>query len=79
MTISQGIKEKISALSDGELSDFETRRVLDEININPELREYWKKLQTSKIAFRSESLAFETSDIFCEANSGKVLGLELKV
>ena len=33
MTISKGIKEKISALSDGELSDFETRRVLDEINI----------------------------------------------
>ena len=25
MTISKGIKEKISALSDGELSDFETR------------------------------------------------------
>ena len=26
MTISEGIKEKISALSDGELSEFETRR-----------------------------------------------------
>ena len=64
MTISKGIKEKISALSDGELSDFETRRVLDEININPELREYWKKLQISKTAFKNESLAFETSD-FC--------------
>ena len=63
MTISKGIKEKISALSDGELSDFETRRVLDEININPELREYWKKLQISKAAFKNESLAFETADI----------------
>ena len=63
MTISKGIKEKISALSDGELSDFETRRVLDEININPELREYWKKLQISKSAFNNESIAFETSDI----------------
>ena len=63
MTISKGIKEKISALSDGELSDFETRRVLDEININPELREYWKKLQISKSAFNNESLAFETSDV----------------
>ena len=38
MTISKGIKEKISALSDGELSDFETRRVLEEIKNNPELR-----------------------------------------
>ena len=63
MTISKGIKEKISALSDGELSDFETRRVLDEININPELREYWKKLQISKAAFKNESLAFETTDV----------------
>ena len=63
MTISKGIKEKISALSDGELSDFETRRVLDEININPELRDYWKKLQISKAAFKNESLAFETADV----------------
>ena len=63
MTISKGIKEKISALSDGELSDFETRRVLDEININPELREYWKKLQISKTAFKNESLVHESSDI----------------
>jgi len=63
MTISKGIKEKISALSDGELSDFETRRVLDEININPELREYWKKIQISKSAFKNDSLAFKTSDV----------------
>ncbi len=63
MTISKGIKEKISALSDGELSDFETRRVLDEINNNSELREYWKSLQISKNAFQNESLAFETSDV----------------
>ena len=36
---------------------------LDEININPELREYWKKLQISKTAFKNESLAFETADV----------------
>ena len=63
MTISKGIKEKISALSDGELSDFETRRVLDEIKNNPELREYWRTLQVSKRAFQNESLVFEGSDI----------------
>ena len=63
MTISKGIKEKISALSDGELSDFETRRVLEEINSNPELREYWKKLHISKKAFQNETLAFEGSDV----------------
>jgi len=69
MTISKGIKEKISALSDGELSDFETRRVLDEIHINPELREYWKNLQISKAAFKNDSLAFETSDISSAVSS----------
>ena len=63
MTISKGIKEKISALSDGELSDFETRRVLEEINANPELREYWKKVHISKKVFENESLAFESSDV----------------
>ena len=63
MNISKGIKEKISALSDGELSDFETRRVLDEIKNNPELREYWRTLQVSKRAFQNESLVFEGSDI----------------
>ncbi len=62
MTISEGIKEKISALSDGELSDFETRRVLEEINNNPDLREYWKKLQISKKVFNNESLIFEGSE-----------------
>ena len=63
MTISKGIKEKISALSDGELSEFETRRVLEEIQNNPQLRDYWKKLQISKRAFQNESLVFESSDI----------------
>ena len=65
MTISKGIKEKISALSDGELSEFETRRVLEEIQNNPQLRDYWKKLQISKRAFQNESLVFESSDISC--------------
>ena len=63
MTISKGIKEKISALSDGELSEFETRRVLEEIQNNPKLRDYWKRLQISKRAFQNESLVFESSDI----------------
>ena len=75
MTISEGIKEKISALSDGELSDFETRRVLEEINNNPDLREYWKKLQISKKVFNNESLIFEGSDVSIEVSReiGKVL------
>ena len=42
------MKEKISALADGELSDFETRRVLDEISANPEYKEFWRNIQISK-------------------------------
>ena len=38
------MKEKISALADGELSDFETRRILSEISSNPEYREFWKNI-----------------------------------
>ena len=72
MTISKGIKEKISALSDGELSEFETRRVLEEIQNNPQLRDYWKKLQISKRAFQNESLVFESSDISLSVS--RVLG-----
>ena len=32
--MNEGIKERISALMDGELSEFETRRVLEEIEAN---------------------------------------------
>ena len=42
--MNKAIKERISALLDGELSDFEVRRVLDEIEANAELREYWSCL-----------------------------------
>ena len=34
--MNEAIKERISALVDGELSEFETRRVLEEINSNPQ-------------------------------------------
>ncbi|HJL96443.1 MAG TPA: sigma-E factor negative regulatory protein [SAR86 cluster bacterium] len=63
MTVSKGIKEKISALSDGELSEFETRRVLNEIEDNAELREYWNDLQISKRVLHKDNLLFEEIDI----------------
>ena len=34
MSDNKNMKEKISALADGELSDFETRRILTEISSN---------------------------------------------
>jgi hypothetical protein len=48
------MKEKISALADGELSDFETRRVLDEISSNPEYREFWRSIQLTKQALEED-------------------------
>ncbi len=57
------MKEKISALADGELSDFETRRLLSEISSNPEYREFWKNIHQGKEALRNEEYEFLDIDI----------------
>ena len=57
------MKEKISALADGELSDFETRRILSEISSNPEYREFWKNIHQGKEALRDEESEFLEIDI----------------
>ena len=40
MSDNKNMKEKISALADGELSDFETRRILAEISSNHQYRDF---------------------------------------
>ena len=57
------MKEKISALADGELSDFETRRVLSEISSNPEYKEFWKNVHQGKEALKNEESEFFDIDI----------------
>ena len=57
------MKEKISALADGELSDFETRRILSEISSNPEYREFWKNIHQAKAALSNEESEFLDIDI----------------
>ena len=57
------MKEKISALADGELSDFETRRILSEISSNPEYREFWKNIHQGKEALKNEESEFLDIDI----------------
>ena len=59
----KGMKECVSALMDGEVSEFEARRVLNEIDSDPSLREYWQNLQISSSVFRGESLNNYNSDI----------------
>jgi len=61
--MNEGLKERISALVDGELSEFEARRVLEEIETKPELRDYWKKLQITKSGLKEESLGYLGRDI----------------
>jgi len=56
--MNQGIKERISAMVDGELSEFEVRRVLEEIEANPEFRDYWMKLQVAKSGLKDQSLGY---------------------
>ena len=61
--MTEGIKERISALVDGELSEFEARRVLEEIETHPELKNYWKKLQITKSGLKESSLGYLDRDI----------------
>ena len=59
----KGIRERISALMDGEVSEFEARRVLNEIGNDPELRRYWQRLQLSSTVLRNELVENNLKDI----------------
>ena len=61
--MNKAIKERISALMDGELSEFEVRRVLEEIKEDPELRHYWSSLLVSRKGLKEQSLVLEGRDI----------------
>jgi len=61
--MNKAIKERISALLDGELSEFETRRVIEEIQDDPHLRQYWSSLVVTREGFKKESLSFIENDI----------------
>ena len=61
--MNESIKERMSALMDGELSEFEVRRVLEEIESDQELREYWSRLQIIRAGLKDESLSLLNKDI----------------
>ena len=63
MIDNKNMKEKISALADSELSEFETRRILDEISTNPEYREFWKSIQHTKDILNDEETDFHDLDL----------------
>ena len=57
------IEHILSALLDGETSEFETRRLVEEINKNPEIKDLWirmnktKSLLTAEIDFSPRNIA----------------------
>jgi len=59
----ENMKEKISALADGELSDFEVRRVLTEIEKNPEYRKFWQNIQYTSGILADPNQDFLENDI----------------
>ena len=61
--MNKAIKERISALLDGELSEFETRRVIEEIKDDPHLKQYWSSLVAVREGFKEETLSSIKSDI----------------
>ncbi len=63
MSDNKNMKEKISALADGELSDFETRRILAEISSNPQYRDFWRSIQQTKLSLEESDAEFLDSDI----------------
>ena len=69
------IEHRLSALLDGETSEFETRRLIEEINRNPEIKNLWirmnrtKSLLTAEIDFSSRNIA---STVMEELNSSDI-------
>jgi hypothetical protein len=63
MSKNKNMKERISALADGELSDFEIRRILTEISSNPEYRDFWQSIHLTKQALKEPNSEFLDSDI----------------
>ena len=57
------IEHRLSALLDGETSEFETRRLIEEINKNPGIKDLWirmnktKSLLTAEIDFSPRNIA----------------------
>tara|TARA_Y100001933_G_scaffold214009_1_gene219916 strand:+ start:731 stop:1420 length:690 start_codon:yes stop_codon:yes gene_type:complete len=74
----KNMKEKISALADGELSDFEVRRVLSEIAKNPEYRKFWQNIQQTGEILTDEKHDFLNNDISQELFL-KISGKKLEI
>lgn len=55
--------ESVSALMDGEVADFELRRVLERMDQEPELQDTWQRYHTLRSVMQKEELADPSLDI----------------
>ena len=52
--MNETLEQKISLLLDGEVTPFETKRLVDEINCNPRIRALWLRMNKQRAALRGE-------------------------
>lgn len=55
--------ESVSALMDGEVADFELRRILDRMETEPELSETWQRYHTIRSVMSNDDIANPSIDI----------------
>jgi negative regulator of sigma E activity len=56
-------KESLSALMDGETSDFETRRLLQQVDEDPALGQTWRRYHLARSVIQGEALARHDMDL----------------
>lgn len=67
-------EEALSALMDGELSEFELRRLLSRVDTSPELRMTWERYNLARAAFDAEPLDMRSASLsLLNNNSGTLL------
>jgi len=67
-------EEALSALMDGELGEFEMRRLLSRVAASPELRMTWERYNLARAAFDAEPLDMRTASLaLTNNNSGTLL------
>jgi sigma-E factor negative regulatory protein RseA len=67
-------EEALSALMDGELSEFELRRLLSRVDASPELRMTWERYNLARAAFDAEPLDMRSASLsLSNDNSGTLL------
>ncbi|MFL2753350.1 MAG: hypothetical protein ACJ0BD_00395 [Gammaproteobacteria bacterium] len=52
--MNETLEQKLSLLLDGEVTPFETKRLVDEINCNPRIKALWLRMNKQRAALRGE-------------------------